>query len=241
MLFLKNYLERIDDKFLGIGRRKRYDFIKEYISIQNRKTIMCGNNYGGFAVYPPVLEGKNILVYSFGIGEDLGFSEDVLKNFQAKIYAFDPTPRSIDFVKNSSLYGRAEFYFKNYALGGADGEEIFYLPKNKEWVSGSMEQLDGLETQGIKIEKRKLKTIMNEQGHSRIDLIKMNIEGAEFDALENILDENIEFVQLCMEVHDRFFKDGNIKLKNVLSKLNAAGYILVSLSDNLRALTFVKD
>lgn len=240
MVSLKNIICRIDNKFFKIGKRKKRDFIKKYIGTHNRETIRCGNEYGGFDVCPLELEGRKIIVYSFGIGEDLSFSEDVLKHFQAEIYAFDPTPRAIDFVKNNDLYKRAEFHFKNYALGGADGEDTFYLPKNKNYVSGSMERHEGVETQGIKIKKRKLKSIMNECGHSSIDLLKMDIEGSEFEVMENILDENVEFTQLCVEVHDRFLKDGDIKLKNILSKLSEAGYVLISASDRLEEFTFVK-
>jgi FkbM family methyltransferase len=36
-----------------------------------------------------------------------------------------------------------------------------------------------------------LKDIMNELGHEHIDVLKMDIEGSEYDVLENILNENI--------------------------------------------------
>lgn len=108
------------------------------------------------------------------------------------------------------------------------------------WVSGSMGRHDGLETDGIKVEKRKLKTIMDECGRARIDPLKMDIEGSKFEVIENILNENIEVAQLCMEAHDKFFENGDAKLKSMLSRLKETGYVLASFSDILQEFAFIK-
>lgn len=215
--------------------------INKAIDITRYKTIRCGNEYGGFEVFEKNLLGKKIIVYSFGIGEDLSFSEDILKHFVGvEIYAFDPTPKAVNYVKNSALYSRTEFHFYDYALTDGDGEDVFFLPQNENYVSGSLYQAKHLKSNGIKVQKKKLRTIMNELGHNKIDLLKMDIEGSEFDVIDNLIDERIEFAQLCIEVHDRFFKDGDIKLKHMLKKLKNAGFNLINMSDDLQEFTFVK-
>lgn len=224
------------------GSRKRYKIVKNSIKIQKYKTMRCGNEYGGFDVFSePLLSKDNIVVYSFGIGEDLSFSEDILKNFSAEIYAFDPTPKAINYVKNSAICQNAKFHFCDCALSSEDGKDTFYLPINENYVSGSMIKFNHTKDQGIKINKKRLKTIINELGHEKIDILKIDIEGSEFDVIDDIISTNIVFEQLCLEVHDRFFEDGSIKLENLMTQLSNAGFILVSMSDTLEALTFILD
>ena len=58
---------------------------------------MCGDSYGGFMVALNELQNESV-VYSFGIGEDLSFSEGIMDTINCSIFAFDPTPKSIKYV-----------------------------------------------------------------------------------------------------------------------------------------------
>ena len=87
---------------------------------------------------------------------------------------------------------------------------------------------------------KRVKTIMQELNHEKIDLIKMDIEGSEFDVVEDMCLSGIQFCQLCVEVHDRFFKDGYKRLKKMIKMLNEMGYEIVSISDTKEELTFMK-
>ena len=55
---------------------------------------------------------------------------------------------------------------------------------------------------------------IKELGHEKIDILKMDIEGAEFEVIHDIICDGIEFGQLCIEVHDRFFENGDKRLKD---------------------------
>ena len=46
---------------------------------------------------------------------------------------------------------------------------------------------------------------MNEFGLNHIDVIRMDIEGAEYEVLENILNNRISVDQILSEFHDRYF------------------------------------
>lgn len=56
------------------------------------------------------------IVYSLGIGEDLSFSEKIIADTNCSIFAFDPTPKSIKYVKESEIYKNPRFKF--YTCGG---------------------------------------------------------------------------------------------------------------------------
>ena len=81
---------------------------------------------------------------------------------------------------------------------------------------------------------------MKENGHSHIDLLKIDIEGSEYDVIDDILKEQIDIVQICVEVHHRFPGIGTEKTKDMVKKLNANGYYIVAISDTREEYTFVR-
>jgi hypothetical protein len=72
-----------------------------------RSEIRCphlrlGNEHAGFAVNPELL-GPTSVIYSFGIGTDISFDLECVRRFSTLIYAFDPTPRSLHWIKIQEL------------------------------------------------------------------------------------------------------------------------------------------
>jgi len=66
----------------------------------NKKWI--GNRYGGFYVSLENINKKSI-IYSIGIGEDISFDNELIDLFDCTIYGFDPTPKSVEFVRKIKL------------------------------------------------------------------------------------------------------------------------------------------
>jgi hypothetical protein len=60
-----------------------------------------GSNYGGWVVATDYLN-KDFVIYSFGVGEDVSFYLDIISKYGLTVHAFDPTPRSIDWVKKQN-------------------------------------------------------------------------------------------------------------------------------------------
>ncbi|MGH9954648.1 MAG: hypothetical protein ACRD39_03175, partial [Nitrososphaeraceae archaeon] len=104
------------------------------------KSITCkhkwyGNYYGGFYVCPVILHEKSI-VYSFGIGEDISFDKDIIEHHNCLVFGFDPTPKSINWLKNQQLPSHFKFY--EFGISHKSGVVDFYLPKKSGHVSGSI-------------------------------------------------------------------------------------------------------
>lgn len=187
---------------------------------------MCGNSYGGFMVALDELNNESV-VYSFGIGEDLSFSEDIMDTINCSIFAFDPTPKSIRYIEKHKLYTNLRFKFYSDALSDYDGITQFHLPLNDDYVSGSIENWDGVKEETIDVRVRSLQTIMTDLGHEEIDLLKMDIEGTEFRVVEDIVNKNIPVKQICLEFHDRFFENGIDKLESMMRQLRMNNYELI--------------
>ena len=207
-----------------------------------RKGVHCnhiwyGNGYGGFYVCPELLN-KNSIVYSFGIGFDITFDAMVIENHDCHVFGFDPTPKSIQWVRSQTL--PEKFHFYEYGISNTSGPVDFYLPKNREHVSGSIVIQENVNLQEkVTVIMKSLTDIMNELGHRHIDLLKLDIEGAEYEVLENVLEANIPFTQLVVEYHDRFFENGKQKTKQIIEELKKNGYEIFAVSDSFEEVSFI--
>lgn len=54
------------------------------------------------------------VVYSFGVGTDISFDLAMIKQYHLTIHAFDPTPKSIQWVKDQNI--PPEFIFHPFGL-----------------------------------------------------------------------------------------------------------------------------
>ena len=189
-------------------------------------TVKFGNsNYGAWSIYPKGLT-ENSIIYSFGIGEDINFELSLFKKYGCKIYCFDPTPKSINYIKNQNL--PTEILFYKYGISNKDGLEKFYMPLNEKNVSHSLVHKG--EVKFIEVEMKRLKTIMNQNNHMGIDILKMDIEGAEYFVLEDILREKLNVKQILLEFH-HFLPGISLKnTRNTIKMLKTAGYALFHVS-----------
>lgn len=198
--------------------------------------IRLGNEYGGWAITPAGLNRASV-VYSFGIGEDISFDLAMIERFGCTVHAFDPTPRSIAWCRAQKL--PPGFILHEYGVAAHDGEVSFFAPDNPSHVSHTM--IEGA-TAGsrITVPVKRLATIMQELSHSRIDLLKMDIEGAEYDVVDDLLRAKLPIDQLLVEYHHRFASIGPARTQASLDALDAAGYKLFCISDSLEEYSFKK-
>lgn len=173
----------------------------------NINCTLYGTEYGGFYL-PKTFEIDNAIIYSFGIGEDLSFSEAIIEA-GGHIYAFDPTPKAIQYVENHRISTHPNFHFYAWGLSDKDEKENFYLPKKNDWVSGSVILHRSVDSGNmVEVQMHTLRSIMSELGHDHIDILKMDIEGSEFKVVNNLMNpelEQIRFKVCLMETHERFF------------------------------------
>ncbi len=185
-----------------------------------------GTEYGGFYIPQTYSNADSLIIYSFGIGEDLSFSQEAIRR-GAEVYAFDPTPRAITYVKNNGLYQHPRFHFYPVGLSNRDGQANFYLPVRSEYVSGSMILHKAVDKgRLLEVKMKRLQTIMQELGHIRIDILKMDIEGAEFEVMNEIMetfDEFSPFRICCMETHERFL-EGKMVLDQLYKTMQKRGF-----------------
>jgi FkbM family methyltransferase len=206
-----------------------------------------GTQYGGWCVPKNMTLNENSIVYSGGVGEDVSFDVLLQNKYNCNIYLIDPTERAINhFDEYKKYYNNKDtftgfsgdiqkdylstinnvsvnldkFFYINLGLWSEEKNDVlFYKPKNRNHVSHTLvENMYSSESEKVDIDT--IKNIMTKNGHTHIDLLKIDIEGAEIEVLNNMLDDEIYPKYLCVEF-DLYLKkkDPNGLTQKVIEKL----------------------
>lgn len=200
----------------------------------HRETVHLGNYGAAWTICPRNLSEHSV-VYSVGVGEDISFDLELIKRFAVNVHAFDPTPRSIAWLAGQNL--PAKFSFQALGVADYDGIARFSPPRNPEHVSHTMLGNNN-SSAVIEAPVQRLSTIMKSLGHDKIDLLKMDIEGAEYAVLEDLLASRLRVHQLLVEFHHRLPQIGARKTKDIIKKLNLGGYQIFSVSPSGEEFSF---
>lgn len=138
---------------------------------------------------------------------------DIFSKYQCNVFVFEPLEQFFKFIKDRyKLNNRISVY--HFALGDANKEELIY------------ENADGSSTirkEGVvsKIMFRKFEEVMKELNIHQIDLLKINIEGGEYELLEYLLDNKMlqSIKNIQVQFHD-FFPNAAERMKNIQRRLN---------------------
>jgi FkbM family methyltransferase len=157
--------------------------------------VRLGSSYGGWWVPedPARLGG---IAYCAGIGSDITFDLSLIERFGFEVWAFDPTPSVIESVPNWDT-PRA-WHFEPVGLWDSPGHIRFCSPANPAHGSVSATNIQRTETY-IEAPVDTLERIMRRLGHQHIDLLKMDIEGAEGPVLESMIATGVYPRVLCVE------------------------------------------
>jgi FkbM family methyltransferase len=158
------------------------------------------------------------VAYCAGVGKGMSFEIELARISNACVFVFDPSPTGISTVENTDT-GKLKFYPVGMAAETAVYE--FSLPESPEEGSYSVAR-DGLEK--TTFECWSLQTIMQKHGHRSIDLLKMDIEGFEYDIIDGLLRSEILIRQLCVEFHPWLRPGRTFK---TIRKLHKAGYRII--------------
>jgi FkbM family methyltransferase len=208
-----------------------------YFRVQVRCESAClGNERAEWCICPDGLSNQSV-VYSFGVGEDISFDLELIRRFGAQVHAFDPTPRSIAWVQLQTL--PAQFNFHEYGIGAVDGNLMFRPPENPRFVSYRVASQKTMAS-SIEAPVHRLATIMKMLGHDEVDVLKMDIEGAEYDVLGDVIASKARVGQLLVEFHHRWEDIGLEKTRDTIRKLNRAGFRIFKVSPTGEEYSFLR-
>jgi FkbM family methyltransferase len=166
-------------------------------------TEFHGSSYGGWAIKRDSLSDRSHVI-SVGVGEDASFDLSLISKYRCRILALDPTPKAVEWVHTN--ISSPFFQFEPLALSAADGKLKLYLPKNTAHVSASMTQSDHNQDTFFEAPCVRVSTLLGQFAYSRVDVFKMDIEGAEYGVIRDMITSGAcDLVeQLLVEFHHHF-------------------------------------
>lgn len=222
--------------FVDARRRRRRGMPRQGVQLKT-PSIFLGSEYGGYAVCADRITERSV-VYSFGVGEDVTFDLAIMQRFSVTVHAFDPTPRSIAWVEKQSLPDR--FVMHPWGLAAYDGVARFSPPEDPAHISHTVLERSRASGPAIEVPVHRLSTIAERLGHERIDVLKMDVEGAEYEALDDILRSSLPVGQILVEFHHQLEGVPLARTESCIDKLNQAGYRAFWASGTGREYAFVK-
>ncbi|WP_267428636.1 FkbM family methyltransferase [Methylobacterium sp. GC_Met_2] len=206
---------------------------------RNINRIRLGSNYGGWFICPDVLSSKlKVNVISIGIGRDITFDLALIEMFGATVHAFDPTPLSIEWVNSQAL--PKGLYTHQIGIAAAEGEIEFGLPLKDGWDSYSAFN----KSRGsVRCPVTTLNGILEIAGSREIDIFKMDIEGSEFEVIDEMSFNDFRPGQILVEFHynsDAVSKT-HIDTISRVEKLRNIGYSVFDVSPWGREFSLIRN
>ena len=234
MTSLKKYLKKI---LIPDLRFKLYQYA-------GKLEKLGSPTYGGWIVPTDKLH-PDAVCYLAGAGEDISFDVQLVKRFACQVFIFDPTPRAkkhFDEVIQSAVTGKriqgttGEYYdidadsistlkFESVGLWKQEETLRFYAPKDPSHVSHSISNLQHTGEYFLAPVNR-LSKLMKANEHRQLDILKLDIEGAEFDVIDTILEDEVRIRILCVEFHKS--DEHPHRIQKYLTKLEANEFKVIA-------------
>lgn len=191
--------------------------------------VRIGSDYGGWWV-PADLLDKYSTCYLAGVGEDTTFDEGLIERFGCDVWAFDPTPRA---VAHAATVTDPRFHFSALGLWSESETKRFYAPADDAHVSHSITNLQETDRY-FEARCEPVSAVMRKLGHDQLDLLKLDIEGAEGPVLTRMLEDGIRPLVLCVEFDAVEPPWQTLKM---LRRLADAGYVVNHVEDRNYTMT----
>jgi FkbM family methyltransferase len=197
-----------------------------------------GTEYGSQTVCTLGLRAGAI-AYSFGVGEDASFDLELIRSFGCEVYAFDPTPRSIAWVAASIR--DPHFHFSPVGIAATDGSVQVGRPANPEHVSHykPAHRATGAAALSTEFPVKRYETIRRELGHDRVDILKLDVEGFEFEVIPDLVRSPAPPGQLLVDFHHGMYGYTQRDAVRVVKAIYRAGFALFHVGQDGRHGSFV--
>jgi FkbM family methyltransferase len=170
----------------------------------------------------PANLGADSIVVSAGVGKDISFERELIDYTGCRVLLLDPSPTGIaTMARPENHCSRIEFL--PVGLAGSDGELRLNPPQRAG--EGSFWKAPGAAPaqDALSLPCRSISSLARERGFSRIDLLKMDIEGSEYDVIDDIVQSGLDIGQLCVEFHHFMSEISLVRTLRALRLLRSRG------------------
>ena len=163
-------------------------------------------NFNREIIIKNIVKKEDPICFDVGahIGESVVYFNKIFHN--PLIYSFEPSPKSFEILKNNNYINNICF---NYAISNITGNTVFYeneISHTNSLIKINSSSLDSIKKQKtinseINIKAKRLDDFIIEQKINNIDLLKVDVQGAEslvFEGGQNTLNKTkVVIVENC--------------------------------------------
>jgi len=164
------------------------------------RTDSLGDRDGIWTIVMDGITSESVIL-SAGVGHNISFELELIEKTNAYIHVFDPSPTGLNTIKKlAHKKGMENIIFIPKAISGSSGNIFLESPdiaSEGSWKATSAGNTEST----IEIESVSVSDYCRNNEISHIDLLKIDIEGAEYDVIDNVLNENLSIKQICLEFH----------------------------------------
>jgi FkbM family methyltransferase len=174
-------------------------------------------------VYPSVIGQKSIVV---DLGAHRGrFAERIVEAFDCTCHAVEASPHLIPELKKSE-----RLRVHHYAIAPADGELWFNIA-NRADSSSLLDLPPDKQLERVRVPAITLGGFLSRHGVERVDVLKIDIEGAEIGVLDSVSDEILSKIgQITIEFHDFCGVTPSAEVRRVVGRLQKLGFFYIRFS-----------
>ncbi len=208
----------------AIAQRVKTWRLKRALDIPTHTSLIAvGSPYGRWSIPADTPRaGTACVCYLAGVGEDASFDLSLIERFGCAVYAFDPVPEAARYAATVAAR-EPKWHFSPVGLWREDSTLRFYQHTHPGHVSRSATNMHATDTY-VEARVRSIDSLMAEMGHERVDLLKLSVEGAEYEILTEMLAKHLPVQVLCVE----FSQPAPLEpVLRQVQALQAAGYELL--------------
>ena len=172
------------------------------------------------------------------IGANKGyFSLYAARTVNAQVYCFEPVPNLFDIIKeNIQINNTTNIFPQNVAVSNKSGKTDFFLAEKDNVAHSLFNALPSMKK--IEVETVTLEDFCKKHALKKINFLKMDCEGSEYDILLGATKEFLSSIEkISMEYHDGSNEHKHQELVDFLEKNN---FLVTTREEYLYALNLTK-
>jgi FkbM family methyltransferase len=204
-------------------RRRRFEYQVPRLEVNHvQGLIALGTSYGEWTI-PGELVKPSWVCYCVGAGGDISFDLELIRRYGVEVRAIDPVAYYIALAEEAAA-DEPRLSAHQVAIAASDGPiqmQVTHDPRSRSVSSAQLyESGDYIEVPG-----RTLSSLMAELGDQRIDLLKLDIEGAEYQVLPTVDLRALGVKVFAIQLHHT----GSVgEARRLVARLREQGYVPVA-------------
>jgi FkbM family methyltransferase len=233
--FPRSTLMKLRPSKVRSGVKRRW-FERQVQRIQVRDIdglVDLGSSYGGWTLPGNLIE-PSWTCYLVGAGGDVSVDLDLIRRYGVTVRSFDAVADYVDRARKEAD-GEPGFSAHHAAIATQDGPirmQVSHDPQSQSVSAARLYDSDRF----IELPGRTLRSLMAELGDQRIDLLKLDIEGSEYEVLPTLDLPELGVKVFAIQLHHT----GSVAdARRLIARLSDQGYDPVACRSPVK-LTFAR-